>query len=305
MTARSALFVGDASVDLTMTVDHVPAPDEKVHASSAEEAAGGVVGNAAVACARTGARVAFLGQLGDDGPGRMIAASLEAEGITVEAGLAPGGTCRVVILIEPHGEKRLLLYPGGSMYPVRSLVERQPLEGVGWVHTAVYDIDAAALLAARCRAAGIPWSVDLEPATIPDDVDRIRPFIDGAAAVFVNARAAARLGDPVARLGLLGARAVVLTRGPGGAVLVAEDCNVVAAPAPPVRAVDTTGAGDCLAGWFVAGRLEGLSPGHALRRAVVAATISCARPGGQASFPTRAEVIERLRGEPDIQNEKV
>lgn len=305
MSGGAALFAGDASVDLTMTLDHIPAPDEKVHVGSAVEAAGGVVANAAVACARAGGSATFLGQLGEDGAGRMVAASLREAGVDVAAGVAPAGTCRVVILIEPHGEKRLLLYPGGSMYPARSLAERQKLDGFGWMHTAVYDIDAAALLAGRCRAAGIPWSVDLEPATIPDDVDAIRPFVGGAEVVFVNARAATRLGQPVERLRALGARSIVLTRGPDGAVLVAADGETTTAPALPIRAVDTTGAGDCLAGWFVAGRLEGLPASEALRRAVVAATLSCARPGGQASYPTRAEVVERLRSGAGLQNEKV
>ena len=54
------MFVGAISVDLTMTVDHVPAPDEKVHA----ESSGGVVANAAVACARAGGRVRLVFQVG-------------------------------------------------------------------------------------------------------------------------------------------------------------------------------------------------------------------------------------------------
>ena len=58
----------------------------------------------------------------------------------------------------------------------------------------------------RSRAAGIPWSVDLEPATIPDRVEAIADYVNGSEAVFVNSRAATRLGDdPAGRLFALGA----------------------------------------------------------------------------------------------------
>jgi ribokinase len=291
MTTRSALFVGDISVDLTMTIDHVPVPDEKVHVASAAEAAGGVVANAAVAAAHAGAAVTLLVQVGHDTAGRLAVEGVAAAGVSVRAGHADGGTCRVVILIEPHGEKRLLLYPGSSMYPSAGQVRSESLAGVGWVHTAAYDSQAAIALAERCRAGAIPWSIDLEPATIPDAVEGISAFVAGAETVFVNSRAAARLGsDAAGRLFAMGARAVVLTHGPDGAELVGADGRRYAAPAPPAQVVDTTGAGDCLAGWFVAGRLAGLAEDVALGRAVIAATLSCRRVGAQSSFPTPDEV---------------
>jgi ribokinase len=290
MTTPAALFVGDISVDLTMTVDHVPAPDEKVHVAGMIEGPGGVVANASVAAARAGARVRLLTRVGDDPAGRLAVESVRAAGVSVDAGHADGGTCRVVVLIEPHGEKRLLLYPGASMYPSSEQVAGQSLAGVGWIHTAVYDPRAAIALIERSRAAGIPWSVDLEPVTIPDGIEAIAGFVDGAEAVFVNGRAAARLGDAPGRLFALGARAIVLTRGPEGATLVCPDGRCLTAPAPPVTVVDTTGAGDCLAGWFVAGRLAGLDDEATLRRAVIAATLSCGRAGTQSSYPTPEEV---------------
>jgi ribokinase len=305
MTSRSALFVGDISVDLTMTIDHVPVPDEKVHVAAVIEAPGGVVANASVAAARAGAKVRLLTRVGDDGAGRLAIAGVEAAGVSVNADHADGGTCRVVVLIEPHGEKRLLLYPGASMYPAGEQVARESLAGIGWIHTAVYDPRPAVALIERSRAAGIPWSVDLEPATIPDSIEEIAGFVDGAAAVFVNNRAAARLGDAPARLLALGARAVVLTRGPQGATLVGPDGRNLSAPAPQVKVVDTTGAGDCLAGWFVAGRLAGLDEEAALRRAVVAATLSCGRAGAQSSFPTPEEVGRVYRAPDTAHTEKI
>jgi ribokinase len=67
-------------------------------------------------------------------------------------------------------------------------------------------------------------------------------------------------------------------------------------PAPVgLPVIDTTGAGDCLAGWFVAGLAAGLPPQENLRRAVTAASLSCARIGGQISFPDYATVASYLQ----------
>lgn len=82
MTA-TALFVGDVSLDLTMVADHVPAPDEKVHVDQAIESAGGVVGNAAVACARAGAPARILVQTGTDPAAALVVAGMETQGVAV------------------------------------------------------------------------------------------------------------------------------------------------------------------------------------------------------------------------------
>ncbi|TPJ32931.1 carbohydrate kinase family protein [Mesorhizobium sp. B2-6-5] len=287
MTAATALFVGDVSLDLTLVIDHVPAPDEKVHVTSSCELAGGVVANAAVACARAGASTRMLMQTGDDAGSRFVRTSLERVGVQVESEKVGGRTCQVVILLEPHGEKRLLLDPGVSMYPSVAQIEAVDLAGVAWIHTAVYGT-AASRLVERCRATGIPWSVDLEPASFATDVASLADVIAGAAVVFCNEQAARRIGTaPAATLLAMGVGAVVLTLGSRGVRLVERggaDTPIESPVRPVVR--DTTGAGDCLAGWFIAQRLRGCSAVESLPSAVLAAALSCEHPGAQASYPT-------------------
>lgn len=290
MTRSAALFVGDVGWDLTLQVDRVPEPDEKVHTNKACEAPGGVIGNAAVAAALAGAKVKALIACGDDPVGREIIARLSAHGIEIEAETRPGLTCRSVILIEPHGEKRLLLHPGVSMYPGADQARAVSLDSIGWAHTAVYDRTAAAIIVDRCRERRIPWSIDLEPATFADRVEELAPVLEGAAVVFCNGRAAAKLGaDPASRLQALGVAAIVFTQGADGAMWRAGAFSRSIA-APRMNVVDTTGAGDCLAGWFIAETLRGAEPPAALAAAVAAATLSCGAPGAQASFPSRAAV---------------
>jgi len=288
ITVAEALFVGDAGMDLTLVADHFPEPDEKVHVAAVHEAGGGVVANAAVAARRAGASVRMLVQLGRDATGQAVRDALAAAGLAVDASFVPGRTCRVFIILEPHGEKRLFLDEGVSMFPALAEVEAVSLQHVGWVHTAPYAA-AAADLAGRCRREGIPLSFDLEPAVLRGGLSPLARLIEGAAAVFCNERAASMLGsDPSGTLLAAGARAVILTRGARGVRFVENGKPPVdiASPVAP-RVQDTTGAGDCLAGWFVAGRLAGAAPVAALTEAVAAAALSCETTGAQAAFPDR------------------
>jgi len=184
----------------------------------------------------------------------------------------------------------ILMSTGHSMYPTVAQAKRVSLGGVSWLHTAIYEPEAAALLIERCRAAHVPFSIDLEPVTFRDGIDTLARHIAGAETVFCNSRAADRLGgDPVKTLEALGAKSVVLTQGPAGASWCGQG-KVLSVSAPKVDIEDTTGAGDCLAGWFVAETLRGAGPRDALRMAVAAATWSCTRLGAQASFPRRTDI---------------
>jgi ribokinase len=289
----TVLFVGDIGLDTTVVVSHVPSADEKVLSHDVTDAAGGVVANAARAAVLAGARARLLCAVGQDANGPLVLEQLAALDVQITAESVPGATCRAIIVVDGDGEKRLILLPGQSMYPSVEAVRSADLTDVRWVHTAAYDLAAATELAARCRAEGVPWSLDLEPATIPGSPGQLRPILDGAAAVFCNSRAAESLGgDAAAGLLAAGARRVVLTLGARGAVLVdaAGRQEVDAVPAG-LPVVDTTGAGDCLAGWFAARAAAGDAIGSALAEAVVAASLSCTALGAQRSYPGRDAVL--------------
>lgn len=296
------LFVGDVSWDITLGTARIPGSDEKVVVDQLEEHAGGVVANAAVAAARAGASTRGLFQLGSDWRGRAAVEALARTGMALSTAEASGATALALIALDDQGEKRLWLYFGRSMYPQLSQVDSCELADCSWAHTAVYDVRAAARLVDRCRRAGVPWSIDLEPATFPDGIDTLSDHVHGAAVVFCNDAASEQLGpEPVARLIALGARRVVRSRGSLGAELYDRELGVerILVRAPNVEAIDTTGAGDCLAGWFAYGLVTGGDARGALERAVAAASLSCTRPGGQASFPTEGELDSFLGASPD------
>lgn len=287
------LFVGDVGWDITLQIPHLPGPDEKVHTTGFVESAGGVIANAAVAATRAGATARGLFGFGADERGDATACALDGEGVAVVRSRRGGPSSLTVALLEPDGEKRLVLNEADSMYPGVGDVAAVDLDGIAWVHTAVYDNVSAACLVERCRAARIPWSIDLEPATFVSGLADLADHLDGAAVVFCNTLAAKRIGgEPDRVLHQMGAGAVILTRGGDGAELrpASGSAVIVRPPRSPIRVVDTTGAGDCLAGWFLAGRAAGAEPAAALTRAVAAATLSCACLGAQRSYPTREAV---------------
>lgn len=288
-----ALFAGDIGLDTTVVVDHVPEPDEKVLTSEFVEDVGGVAPNSAAACRLAGHPATLLCSVGTDPAAEVCVTRLGTHGVAVRHEALDGLTTRALITLDRRGEKRLVLATGVSMYPTPAACRAVDLAEVSWVHTVLYDVVAGATLIGRCRDAGIPWSIDLEPATLGSGPDTVRSCVAGADVVFVNARAAAILGpEPARRLFRAGARAVVLTDGPAGARWTVPGEAEVVVPVPPGSppVVDTTGAGDCLAGSFVARRLAGAPPLTALRYAVAAASLSCGRVGGLASYTDQAGV---------------
>ena len=90
-------------------------------------------------------------------------------------------------------------------------------------------------------------------------------------------------------------RGIVVTLGAVGALLVRTDGSTsLEIPAPAVRAVDATGAGDAFAGALAAGLANGGSLEEAVRRAVVAGSLATTKVGAREGMPTAVELESAL-----------
>lgn len=155
---------------------------------------------------------------------------------------------------------------------------------------------AAARLAARLareQGALVSFAVNHRPA-LHGDVHEIAACARAADVVFVSIEEAEVIfgaGGPseVARALVAGPAEVVVTLGDGGAVAFVNSSEV-RVPAPAVEIVDATGAGDALAGVYLAERVAGSSAERALTRAVAAATLSCRSFGAALSYPRASEL---------------
>jgi sulfofructose kinase len=285
------LCVGIATLDQVFALDAMPVAFEKYRAADLVITTGGTAANAAVAIARLGGSAMFWGALGDDRLGDDIVAGLVAEGVDC-AGVrrVPGSRSPLsAILVDRLGERLVISHsdpelPGSTAH----LPERLPA-GVDAVLGDTRWPAGSAHLFRVARADGVTAVLDGDRA--PRDRPELLDLATHVAFSLQGLRDLTGLDDPRAGLRALprtGAWAAV-TNGAEG-VFFREGGAVVHAPAFPVEAVDTLGAGDTWHGAFALALGEGMGERAAVRFASAAAAIKCTRFGGRNGAPSRAEV---------------
>ncbi len=292
---------GSINVDLVMTVARLPRPGETVLTQGYRAVAGGKGANQALAAARAGGRVRMVGCVGRDGfaapaLGNLRAAGVDLSGV-VEVDLPTG--CAVVC-VDGEGENQIVVAAGANLKAAARQVPESVL-GPDTTLLVQLEVDEAEnrLVIARARDAGARIVLNAAPA-------RRQPGAVLAAldVLVVNAVEAAMLAEhasPGAIDGQAAARVlataygvvVIVTLGGEGAVAFAPD-GAWSVPALTVAAVDTTGAGDAFTGVLAAALDGGAALTDALRRASVAAGLSCLAAGAQPALPGAAEIERRL-----------
>ncbi len=284
--------VGDACVDLVLPVPRVPEPDQKVHTRTAAMNPGGVALNVAVALARLGSEVALHARIGRDAFGSMVLEALhheavDATGVAVDTSIDTYFTMSLIADDSP--EKRMVVAVTPGLYP-----KTTSLGPASWGHTAPFHPNAAARVTDRWRMLDVPFSIDLEPACLPDDPTGIASVTAGADTLIANARARDLLAESAEEAlcvlsGPLGGRHAVITQGADGIVFRSEG-TTGRIPAHPVEAVDTTGAGDGFAAGYIWARTQGAGVVEALEVGVLVGGMACRTMGALPSFPRIAEV---------------
>lgn len=279
----SLLVLGNAMVDHSYALPRLPQAGETLLATGKRAAPGGKGLNQAVVAHRAGAKVRFVAALGDDPDGRLIRATLAAEGLATDGLVTVDSPSdESAILVGADGENLIVSTAAAAAALPRELAEAEagalaPGDRLLLQGNLTREATESAMLAARGRSA----SVLLNPAPIAFDYAGLLELAD--VAVFNEVEAAA--------LGRRRAKVTVLTRGARGLVLEGPD-GALEIPAPPVQAVDATGAGDVVCGVLAAGLELGLPMPASLRWAVAAAALKVARAGAFAGLPTAAELAE-------------
>jgi ribokinase len=233
---------------------------------------GGKGANQAVAAARLGARVRFVGRIGRDD---FVLRSLEREGIDTSGVTRDQGESGVaLILVEAGGENVIVVAPGANARLEPGDVAVDDADAV----MCQLEIPGAAVAAA---VAGARFScLNAAPARGPLE---IQPDL-----LVVNRYEYERVG-PYSGL-------VALTLGAEGAVLLDGGTEVARARPPRIEVVDGTAAGDAFCAALVVALVEGMARVEALGRACAAGALAASRPGAQPSLPTAAEVDAILAG---------
>jgi ribokinase len=269
---------GSVNMDLFGYVPRLPVAGETVLGDRLKTAPGGKGANQAVAARRMGAEVRFAGACGTDRFGDEVAEALAADGIDL-TGLRrlPQPTGVALIVVAEGGENQIVVLPGANGHV--EAPAHEPAVDV-WLAQAEVPVAAVEGTLAAARATGARAIVNPSPAgELPAEL--VREF-DVA---IVNEGELDALGSQLPP-------AVVLTLGARGARILPDGPLL---PALPAEVVDTTGAGDSLAGALAAGLAAGDSLEDALRLGLAAASLCVERYGCQPAMPSRDEVDRRLR----------
>lgn len=294
MRIQRLVLLGSVLVDLPLRVPQLPPRGGDVVAEPLPPTAGGGF-NVLSAAARLGLSTVYAGRVGGGPFGAIVRAALNGEGVGLalpEPAEADTGYC--VVLVEPDGERTFCTAPGAeAALSVEDLAGLALTDGDA-VYVSGYDLAYPVngpLLAAYLSAlpSGRLLVVDPGPLVAQIPTERWSAVLDRTDLLSLNAREA-RLVWPDG-LPESGARppVVVVRAGAEGATVYRRDAEAYQAPAVPVRAVDTTGAGDVHVAALLAALADGSDLERALRFANRAAALAVTRVG-PATGPTRDEL---------------
>ncbi|MGB5168900.1 MAG: ribokinase [Acidimicrobiia bacterium] len=287
------VVVGSVNSDLVARVEHHPAPGETVLGLGHETMPGGKGANQAVAAARIGSDVVFVGRVGADEVGRSLVAELVGEGIDASHLVVdqetPSGLA--IITVDDAGENAIVVSSGAN-----GRVSAADIDGASAVLMAAtvtllqLEIPLAAVTEAAEASAGIVILNAAPAAALPEVLIRSTDVL------VVNRGELQTLtgSDDPTSARTLSIPVTVVTLGPDGARIVRAESDE-AIPAPVVSPVDTTGAGDTFCGVLAAGLDRGLSLETSVRRAVVAGSIAVTEIGARSGMPSLAELDAALR----------
>lgn len=280
-----------------------PRGGDVIGATASVSAGGGF--NVLAAAARNGLKSFFGGRHGTGPYGEKIRGDLAREGVTTLFPPSPDGDSGFcVAMVEPDGERTFVTSPG-----VEAQIGPQTLVSLAIgpsdaVFVSGYDLSYPALGGAIARWIG-RWTVDallvVDPGPLVAEIpsETFDAVLARAHVLTLNRREAALLaGTDDARrmaertLARMRADALLIVRdGREGCLLFGAGLSdaPVHVRAPPVRAVDSTGAGDTHTGVLIAALAAGLDPISAAIRANAAAAVSVTRRG-PATAPTTIEL---------------
>ena len=282
--AFDVVVVGSANLDLVATLDHLPKPGETIVALGYAEHAGGKGVNQAVACARMGARTAFVGCVGNDDAGVFLRGVLENEGIdTTMLRVVDMPTGRAFINVDSRGENEIVVVSGANtqvgiahdslVLPMARVVLMQ-------LEIPLTTVRNALQLARRNGALTV-----LNPAPFKALDAGVLSLVE---VIVPNETESAACGGTQVLLDA-GVKTVLTTLGERGAVINTHTSATSIAP-HKVVAVDTVGAGDAFIGALSAELARGATISDAAAVGAVAGALATTVRGAVPSLPTQSSV---------------
>jgi ribokinase len=294
---------GSLNMDIVVESTRRPEAGETLLGARISLLPGGKGLNQAVAAARLGTPTAMVGVVGNDTFAHGLRSFLanndvDCSGVKEVDGPATG----VAVIQVAGGDNAITVASGANMNFTPEMLREEPRRDEVWVMQFETPVTTSEAILVRARAAGARTVLNLAPFT--DHPSRLLESVDVAVLNEVELAQATktrlRSNSSMRRIAATckvlrehGARAVIATLGPRGAVVV--DANgTTPLPAFKAEVVDTTGAGDCFVGTLASRLVAGATPVEAARFACAAAACSVERLGAAPSMPTAQDVAARL-----------
>ena len=294
------LVIGSSNTDMVIQAPYLPTAGETVLGKKFVMNPGGKGANQAVAAARLGGNVSFLGKLGEDLFGQQAIANLQREGISTDYLLVdPKYSSGVALItVDKQGENTIVVASGANM----ALTEAEILQSQEAIAQAKLillqleiPLDTVELAVKIASESGKTIILNPAPAfpltdSLLSRVTILTPNQTEAkilTGIEVDSPSTARLAAQ--QLYKRGVANVIITLGKEGAYLFNEQVAQLI-PSYTVEAVDTTAAGDTFNGALAVAISEGQEMVEAVKFANLTAAVSVTRLGAQSSLPRRQEV---------------
>ncbi|WP_367372102.1 ribokinase [Pseudomonas lini] len=294
------VVIGSLNMDLVTRAPRLPRGGETLIGQSFATVSGGKGANQAVAAARLGAQVSMVGCVGSDAYGEALRGALLAEQIDCQAVSTVEDSSGVaLIVVDDNSQNAIVIVAGANGALTPEVIDRfDAVMQTADVIICQLEVPDATVGHALKRGRELGKTVIFNPAPasrpLPADwyaaIDYLIPNESEASALSglpVDSLSTAETA--AARLIAMGAGKVIITLGSQGS-LFADGKRFEHYPAPKVKAVDTTAAGDTFVGGFAAALAAGKSEVEAIRFGQVAAALSVTRAGAQPSIPTLSDV---------------
>ncbi len=292
-TCKPLVVLGSANMDLVTRVHAFPQPGETHPGSGLEQHPGGKGANQAVAAARAGAKVSFIGNIGHGAFGDELVSGLVKESIDLthlrRSDRLPAGTA--LILLNAAGENQIVVTRSSNeLVSAAQVHQAKPLIQQAGLLLVQLEVPLAAVTAAIALAHKAKVPVMLNPAPITRPLPKsllkqVTWLTPNEHELAVLTRSTVRTKEQVEqgarKLLSVGLPNIVVTCGARGACWVSAN-GTRWFPARKVKVVDTVGAGDCFSGVLAAGLTRGLLPAIAIQEAVQAATLNVTRHGARS-----------------------
>lgn len=298
------VVIGSSNTDMVVMTTHFPAPGETILGGEFLMNAGGKGANQAVAAARSGGEVVFIGKVGNDIFGENSIENIRKEGIDV-SGIStdPEAASGVAqIIVDATGENSIVVAPGANHKLNRGDIDNAEDQiRLADIVLIQLEIPVDTILYAAKKASDFGKKVILNPAPatqLPDELFESLYMItpnENETELLTNIKVTDQTSAAEAAKSLKnrGVKNIIITMGSKGVYVYTDDLKQIV-PAFEVEAVDTTAAGDCFNGALAAGLGRGMDLIGSVRYANRAASIAVTRAGAQVSIPNRKEIESGL-----------